>query len=373
MSAALRESMRLSQGGVDDIERLSQFLKAAEVNTMSLERLQPENSQLKSKLETVQGDLSKKNLWASELESKSLAYKARFEETHTELETARGRLADLEESLRDVGSRKEDSEVALDKIQAERGELLVMIEDLKSENIAILDKIQSLRSAEQDLSRRNTELEKQAETLTAQISDERRKKEASSQDLKTLRLDFSELKADHIESLSKLDKACYEVDSSQQALADHRQRSDDKIFALNSAIDGLKAQAKISDDMSRYDDIEKEKLKSDADREHLRADELSTRLDKKSKEMADSRAALSRAKNNYEALNNKFLALLSEMERLSGDHKKQSKKLEQYSSISGVAVGQSFYEGRDRSSKRTAAKTSDAAAPKLKLVGDKAK
>ena len=124
--------------------------------------------------------------------------------------------------------------------------------------------------------------------------------------------------------------------------------------------------------MSRYDDIEKDKLKTDADRERLFAPTNSARgLDKKSGEMADSRAALKRGlKTNYEALNNKFLALLSEMETLSGDHKNQSKKLEQYSSISGVAVGQSFYEDRNRSTK--GAKGKDAGAPKLKLVAEPA-
>ena len=216
MSAALRESMRLNQDGVADIEKLSQFLKVAEVNTMSLERLQPENKTLKSELETVQGDLSKKTLWASELESKSVAYKARFEETHTELESSRARLADIEERLREQSVRRTDADGALDKLQTERRELLVIIEDLKTANATTQDTIMSLREAEQSLARQNTELEKQAETLSAQIADERRKKEASSQDLKTLRLDFSELKADQIETLSKLDKACYEVDSSSR-------------------------------------------------------------------------------------------------------------------------------------------------------------
>ncbi|MCF6357538.1 MAG: hypothetical protein L3J54_07000, partial [Draconibacterium sp.] len=72
MSTSLRESMRLNQDSVGEIEKFSRFLKIAEVNTISLERLQPENLELKAKLEDVRNELSKKQLWASELESKSL-------------------------------------------------------------------------------------------------------------------------------------------------------------------------------------------------------------------------------------------------------------------------------------------------------------
>jgi len=365
MAGALRESVRLNQDSVSEIDKLCRFLKTAEVNTLSMERLTPENNKLKTQLSEVRGELSKKSLWASELESKAVAYKARFEETHIDLETSRARLGDIEEQLQDQTSRRIDSENTLDKLQSERRELLVIIEDLKSKNTAIQDEIDGQQGNMLTLSRQNTELEKQVELLSANTDDERRTREAAQSDLKIIRLDYAELKSDHMEALSKFDKARHEIEASGQTLADFRQRSDDKLFALTSAIEGLKAQQKISEDMSRYDDMEKAKLKADAERQRSLAADLSRQVEQKTREMDDSRKALKNAKTNYEELNSKFMTLLSDMETLRSDHKKKSKKLEEYSSISGVAVGQSFYDDKPKSGR---AKPSEAGKPSLKLV-----
>lgn len=379
MSGALKESMRLNQDSMSEIDRISSFLRTAEINTMSLERLQPENENLKNRLENVQSELSKKNLWASELESKSIAYKARFEETHAELETARVRLAELEDGLREEQTKRSDFEFSLEKMQTERRELFIMIDDLKTESNLLQNKVQALRETELMLSRQNTELEKQAEVLTAQVEDQRREKEKAVSTLKSLRLDYSELKAEQVETVSRLDKARHDIESSQQTLADYRMRTDDKIFALNSVIEGLKAQQKINEDMSNYDDLERSKLKAEAERERRRAEDFNQQLLQKSRETEENRVALAKSKLNYERLNEKFLNLMSEMESIRSENRMKTEKLEQYSSISGIAVGQSFYDGStDRRKDSSAAKSDDGtrfdpadAMPNLKLVGEK--
>lgn len=366
MSTSLRESMRLNQDSVGEIEKFARFLKTAEVNTISLERLQPENTELKAKLEDVRTELSKKQLWASELESKSLAYKARFEETHAELENSQSSLAAMGETLNEERNRYFEANDALDKVQEERRELRSMIGDMQAENTGLQDTIARLTESENELLRSKTELVKKSEVLSAKIEDERRQREVALSDLKGLRLDYSELKASHMETLSKFDKARHNAQSNEQALIEFRQRSEDRIFALTSAIDGLKAQQKINEDMTRYDEQEKAKLKVEAELEHRRVKDLQARLDTRAKEQEEGHAALSRAKANYDLLNTKYLALLADMENLRNEHKRQSQKLEEYSSISGVAVGQSFYDDGDNK-KSTKSKP---ATPKLQLVKD---
>jgi len=366
MSTSLRESMRLNQDSVSEIEKFARFLKVAEVNTISLERLQPENTDLKAQLEDVRTELSKKQLWASELESKSLAYKARFEETHNELESSQSNLATLGETLAEERNRYFEANEALDKIQEERRELRSMVGDVQTENTGLQETITQLTESENELLRSKTELVKKSEVLSAKIDDERRHREVAASDLKMLRLDYSELKANHMETLSKFDKACHNAQSNEQALIEFRQRSEDKIFALTSAIDGMKAQQKINEDMTRYDEQEKSKLKVEAELEHRRVKDLQSRLDIRAKEQEEGHAALSRAKANYDLLNTKYLTLLSDMENLRSEHKRQSQKLEEYSSISGVAVGQSFYDDGEMGNKSKSKKTT----PKLKLVKD---
>lgn len=357
MSTALRESVRLSEGAYGEIEKLNGFMKTAELNTLSLERLQPENVRLKSKLENLQGELAKKTTWASELESRSAAYKARFDETQLTLEANSLRLREQDESVAEHVTWRSEMNAELDGLQSERRALLVNVEELRSVQNILQEDTAALKQSKLVLGRQNTELEKQVDLLDARVERERTGRENVVSELKTIRLDYAQEKSEHIETLSKFDKAVYATTASQNALSDMQQRSDDKIFALNASIEGFKAQLKVNSEMSTYDALEKTKLKTLAERDARRAEDMALRLDRKTIELAENQTALAGVKANYDALNDKFLSLLAEMEYLQGDHTKQSKKLDEYSSITGIAVGQSFYENRT-------------GVPNLKLVRD---
>ncbi len=369
MGDALRESMRLNQDTVGEMQKFANFLKIAEVNTINLERLQPENMELKADLENMRNELAKKQLWASELESKSQAYKTRFEETHGELEHSQTELAKIVETLNVERKHLSEANDSLEIIREERRELRSMVGDVQTENTVLQDTIGRLTVSENDLLRQKTELIKRAEVLSAKIEDERRLREVATSDIKNLRLDFAELKANHMETLSKFDKARHNAQSNENALAEFRQRSEDRIFALTSAIDGMKAQQKINEDMARYDEQEKAKLKIEAELENRRVKELTSRLDIRAKEQEEGHSALARAKANYDQLNTKYLTLLSDMESLRNAHKLQSQKLEEYSSISGVAVGQSFFGNSEGISRGKSTRTKTVT-PQLKLVKD---
>ncbi|PHR91272.1 MAG: hypothetical protein COA69_12235 [Robiginitomaculum sp.] len=359
MATALRESMRLNKGTVREIDKLGGFLKTVELNTLSLERLQPENAQLKTRLENLQSDLAKKTVWANEMESKAVAYQARFDEAYAELEICRGHMVEQDERLRDDTAQYSSLNADMDDLQGEKHRLVVRVKDLKAENFVVQKEMLKLKDATAVLARQNTELERQADLFRARIKDEHSHKETVTSGLKTLRLDYSQEKSAHIETLSKLDKARYASTACQNALADMRQRSDDKIFALGATIEGLEALLKVNTEMSRYDASERTKLKTLSERDTRRVEGMAARLGKKTTELDENRLALTGMNANYDALNKKFLNLLSDMESLRGDHHKQSRKLEEYSSITGIAVGQSFYKDKGRTPNLTLVKDQD--------------
>ena len=375
---ALRESMRLNKNSIVEIEKLNGFMKTSELNVVSIERLMPENADLKTQLEVAQSDITNKKVWISELESKSVAYKNRFEETSLELDTCRGQILEQDERIREQIGKYANLNVEYDLSLNENRGLEVKQASLESAQLVLQDDISSLREIELLLSRQNTELEKQSGMLNARVEDEKNGREAAEADLKVLRLDYSELKSTQIEALSKLEKIKYERNTHQTSMSDVRLRNDDKVFALNAMIDGLKAQLKVNSEMSDYDKLDKMKLKANAERNARRVEEMSGRLDQETVDLAENRSALADVEANYSALKDRFINLLAEMEDLKVDHHKQAKKLGEYSSISGIAVGQSFYDngraGQNGAIGQAHVTTSNKSSmPSLKLVKDPTK
>jgi chromosome segregation ATPase len=109
MANALRDSMRLSQDTVGDIEKISRFLEVAEANTISVERLRPENTKLKSKLDSVRDEIAKADARVREVETRAEMYKSRLEQSFEELASTRARLIEVEETFRREKSKRSET------------------------------------------------------------------------------------------------------------------------------------------------------------------------------------------------------------------------------------------------------------------------
>ena len=354
MSNALRDSMRLSQDTVGDIEKISRFLEVAEANTISVERLRPENTKLKSKLDSVRDEIAKADARVREVETRAEMYKSRLELSFEELAATRARLIEVEETFRREKSKRAETNQSVEKLLSERRDLRVIIDELESNKDGLVEKFEGLKTAEELRNRKIVQLMKQSEHLSAQIEDERQTKHLAVSKLRALKLDYSDLKGKHIETLSKLDFANQEIKSYHKILSDFKKHSQDEIFALKSALEAQKTQQKISDDMARYEDAEHAKLKTEANRSKRRAREIEKVLKQNMADLQSNREALSKAKADNELLNEKFLAVLVEMDSLRRTHQRQAHRLGEYSTISAVAVGQEFEDQRQTAKSRPA-------------------
>jgi chromosome segregation ATPase len=349
MANALRDSMRLNQDAVGDIDKISRFLEVAEANTISVERLRPENTKLKSKLGSVRDEIAKADARVREVETRAEMYKSRLELSFEELASTRARLIEVEETFRREKGKRSESNHSIEKLLSERRDLRTVIEELESSRDGMVEKFEGLKNAEEFRNRKIVQLMKQVEHMSAQIEDERQTKHLAVSKLRALKLDYSDLKSKHIEALSKLDFSNQEIKSYHKILADFKKHSEDKIFALTSALQAQKMQQKVSTDMARYEDAEQAKLKTEANRSKRRAREIEKILKQNMADLRDNREALANSKADNEALNEKFLAILVEMDGLRRTHQRQSQKLGEYSTISAVAAGQDFNEKKSRS------------------------
>jgi len=124
-------------------------------------------------------------------------------------------------------------------------------------------------------------------------------------------------------------------------LADFKKHSENKIFGLTSALEAQKLQQKVSDDMARYEDAEQSKLKTELNRAKRQTRKVEKMLKQNLVDLNDNREALAKSKADNEALNEKLLSVLVEMDALRRTQQRQTKKLDEYSTISAVASNQS--------------------------------
>jgi septal ring factor EnvC (AmiA/AmiB activator) len=137
-------------------------------------------------------------------------------------------------------------------------------------------------------------------------------------------------------------------------LSDFKKHSEDKIFSLTSALEAQKLKQKVSDDMARYEDAEHAKLKTELNRSKRQTRLLEKTLKQNMADLNENREALANSRADNEALNEKFLAILVEMDAMRRTHQRQSQKLGEYSTISAVAAGQDFDEQKSGSKSRPA-------------------
>ena len=341
MANALRDSMRLNQDAVGDIEKISRFLEVAESNTISVERLRPENAKLKSKLDSTRDEIAKADARVREVETRAEMYKSRLEQSFEELAATRARLIEVEETFRREKTKRAETSQSVEKLLSERRDLRVVIEELESNRDGLVEKFESLKTAEQTRNRKIVQLMKQAEHLSAQIEDERQTKHLAVSKLRSLKLDYSDLKSKHVESLSKLDFSKQEIKSYHKILADFKKHSENKIFGLTSALEAQKLQQKVSEDMMRYEDAEQSKLKTELNRAKRQTRKVEKMLKQNLVDLHENREALAKSRADNEALNEKLLSVLVEMDSLRRTQQRQTRKLDEYSTISAVASGQS--------------------------------
>jgi len=341
MANALRDSMRLNQDAVSDIEKISRFLEVAESNTISVERLRPENAKLKTKLDSTRDEIAKADARVREVETRAEMYKSRLEQSFEELAATRARLIEVEETFRREKTKRAETNQNVENLLSERRDLRIVIDELESNRDGLVEKFESLQTAEKLRNRKIVQLMKQSEHLAAQIDDERQTKHLAVSKLRSLKLDYSDLKSKHIESLSKLDFSQQEIKSYHKILADFKKHSENKIFGLTSALEAQKLQQKVSDDMARYEDAEQSKLKTELNRAKRQTRKVEKMLKQNLVDLNDNREALAKSKADNEALNEKLLSVLVEMDALRRTQQRQTKKLDEYSTISAVASNQS--------------------------------
>jgi chromosome segregation ATPase len=341
---AMAEELAVSQSKQESAQSrmstLRDVIGKMELDLNSLRRVEHENRLLKNSERDFQTKLAQKTSWARELDSKLSDLERRHGET---LETLKAAQADLATS-RDRESDQESQIVDKDKLirtltaRAESGDDRIRHANQSAEKLR--DAMDEISSQLAQRNREVVELTNALEALESKYETKTKTFDASSVELKNLRLDYDELKNKHIETSGRLESFQYDMRTQKGIFDDSIKRREEENLALKTRIDQLETQVRIKENMSSHLDQEFISLRNELLSERDRATSLEQRLMQKSEEIERTSSALAKSKIEFQELNSKFAATLEDFETMRRINQSQREKLERYASIGGVTSGQ---------------------------------
>ncbi len=338
MEQELSKSQRMFSLATDRIDEIGKFLSASEVNLSTLERLEPENAKLSSKISELRSEVTREKALSSETEARVTAIEGKYLEAQKANEQYRQDALTLTETIR--GLRQ-----SIDAKAREVRDLMVQNDDLKDkldterDNAAIMAEKHSRIVADMSTtSRKNLELEKRVEELQASGKRNANEREEALLDLKSLRLEYSALRDANIEKTSRLEAVEHDLKVKERSFDENIKYRDNEIFGLQSGLEDFKVQLRIKEEVSRRTDRELIDLKSMVGEETKRRRRLEKDLDDQARELSQNRDALVQARQNFDDLNRRLIDAQAELRSVKAINAQQAAKLEQYSAVGGVVV-----------------------------------
>ncbi len=338
MEQELSKSQRMFSLATDRIDEIGKFLSTSEVNLSTLERLEPENAQLTARISELRGELTREKALSSETEARVTAIEAKYLEAQKANEQYRQDALTLNENIR---SLKQSIDVKSREIR----DLMVQNDDLKDkldterDNANIMAEKHSRIVADMSTtSRKNLELEKRVEELSASGKRNAGEREDALLELKSLRLEYAALRDAGIEKTSRLEALEHELKVKERSFDENIKYRDNEIFGLQSGVEDMKVQLRIKEEVSRRTDRELIDLKSMVGEETKRRRRLEKDLDDQARELGQNRDALVQARQNFDDLNRRLIDAQAELRSVKAINAQQAAKLEQYSAVGGVVV-----------------------------------
>ena len=337
---------------------LNKTIVKMEAGLRHVSRLETENSSLSSELGDFKNKLEQKTSWASEQESKLVSLerlhnemKLKYEAAKTEIAQRKDREASDHEKLilqgRDIESLSS---------QLNQKDEILSTSQLECQNYK--DELAQQASDLASQSHRAMELQKSVEELGARLERKNKERDASTVELKSLRLDFNDIKAKFFEASGALENAKYDIRTQKNVYEDTLKRRDDETLALKSRIEQLNTQLRIKDNMSSHFDEEVVGLRKQLENERERNDRNELRFQAKVGEVEKNARSLARSKVEFEGLNAKFIAAMEDIDTLRKINQVQKQKLERYAAIGGVSIGQSVMGAESARSSATVTRSS---------------
>lgn len=326
---AFEQLSALSAQSEHNVKSLSEFISMSKVDVETQISLESENANLSGQLFNLRHENEQLTTRANENEATAQALRRRVGETRTALETARNEII----TLRDMNRKlTEQYNAEVETLNQERTKYAGLYEDhegLKSKARILEGRVESLNADFEAFAKREFELERKLSETSGYLEKEVKKNKHLANELEALKRDLIEVRNENIDFRSQLDIATEELEFQKGQAEDEKRKHDDEIYSLNSEIENLTSQKRVSDQTVQElirDDKHLRERNRDLD---ARLHEIQHLLDALQKSHESDRLELQASNSKLRDLNMRYNSTLSELKHEKIQNRKYAETIEE--------------------------------------------
>jgi len=312
---------------------LAKSMNKMDANVRQTARLKGEVERMDAELTTFRGDLEKKRAWAQEQTAKLATVQKERDKLRSELEASKSELSARTE--RETGLRESEFKLRREgeSLNKELNHRTARLEELVITQQRVQDELAKSTGHISSQNHKIRELQNAVEEFTVRLDEKTKSADVSLSALRDLRLDHHAAKEQLVAVNSRLQSAEYEQSSQKALFEDTLKRRADEILALKTQIEQLTTQLRIKDTMGTHFDEETAGLRQALETERERNSVNEQRLRNLAETEARQSRALVQAKSEFDALNEKFVDAMKDLDTFRRVNRVQSQKLENYAQL----------------------------------------
>lgn len=326
---AFEQLSAVSAQSEHNVKSLSEFISMSKVDVETQINLESENANLSGQIFNLKHENEALAAKANENEATAHALRRRVGETRTALENARTEIIALRDSSRKV---TEQYNHECDTLNQERTKFAALYEEheaIKSKARILDGRVESLNSDFEAFAKREFELERKLSETSALLDKEVKKNKHLTNELEATKRDLTEVRNENINFHSQLDIATEELEFQKGQAEEEKRKNDDQVYSLNSEIENLTSQKRVSDQTLQElirDDKHLRERNRDLD---ARLHEIQHLLDALQKSHESDRLELQAANSKLRDLNMRYNSTLSELKHEKNQNRKYTENIEE--------------------------------------------
>ncbi len=343
ISKALKTGAEQQDLATRRLADLTKSMNKVDANVRQRMRLEGEVKRMNTELTTLRAELKKNRAWTQEQTTKLATLQKERDKLRGQLETSKSELSARVE--RESGLR--ESEFQLRKkgeiLNKELNQRTMRLEELVLVQQRVQDELAQATGQVSSQTHKIRELQNVVEEFTLRLDEKTKSADASLAALRDLRLELHAAKEQLVAANSKLQSSEYEQESQKTLFDETLKRRADEILALKSQVEQLTTQLRIKDKMGSHFDEETSGLRRALETERERNSVNEQRLQNQAETEARQARALAKAKEEYDALNAKFVDAMKDLDVFRQVNNVQSKKLENYAQLNKTPMPKRDY------------------------------
>ena len=333
ITAALKSGADAQGLAAKRLASLDKVMAKMDATVRHASRLESETDRLNAELANLRSEIDKNRAWEQEQSAKLATLikdrdglRREVDVQKTVISQSKDREAALRES--EFGLRRESDGLARELVK--RTERL---EEIASVQQRVQDELTQANTTISAKTHKSRELQNAVEELTVRLDEKTKSSDAAIAALRDLRLDHHAAKEQLVLTNARLQSIEHDQTSQKSLYEDTIKRRADEILALKTQIEQLTTQLRIKDSMEQHFDEESSGLRQALETERERNSVNEQRIRNQAEAENRQSRALEQAKSEFEALNEKFVEAMKELDTIRQINRVQAQKLERYADL----------------------------------------